>query len=39
MPCAVVLTALPVKYLAVRKFLTGLQEVVNPQVTVYGEGN
>jgi nucleoside phosphorylase len=38
MPCAVVLTALPVEYLAVRKFLTNLREVVNSQGTVYEQG-
>jgi nucleoside phosphorylase len=38
MACAVILTALPVEYLAVRKFLTGLREVVNPLGTVYEQG-
>ena len=38
MPCAVVLTALPVEYLAVRKFLMGLREVVHSQGTVYEQG-
>jgi nucleoside phosphorylase len=38
MPRAVVLTALPVEYLAVRKFLTDLREVVNPLGTVYEQG-
>jgi nucleoside phosphorylase len=32
------LTALPVEYLAVRKFLTNLREVVNSQGTVYEQG-
>jgi nucleoside phosphorylase len=38
MPRAVVLTALPVEYLAVRKFLQDLREVVNPLGTVYEQG-
>jgi nucleoside phosphorylase len=38
MRCAVILTALPVEYLAVREFLTGLQEKVNLQGTVYEQG-
>jgi nucleoside phosphorylase len=38
MPCAVILTALRVEYLAVRKFLTDLHEEVHPQGMVYERG-
>jgi nucleoside phosphorylase len=38
MPRAVILTALPVEYLAVQKFLTGLRDVVHPLGTVYEQG-
>jgi nucleoside phosphorylase len=38
MPCAVILTALPVEYRSVRAFLTNLQEEVHAQGTVYERG-
>ncbi|MEH1945201.1 MAG: CHAT domain-containing protein [Nostoc sp.] len=38
LPCAVILTAIPVEYKAVRRYLTELREELHPQGTVYERG-
>jgi nucleoside phosphorylase len=39
MPCAVIITSLAVEYLAVRKHLENLREVIHPQGSVYETGH
>ncbi|WP_242056782.1 HEAT repeat domain-containing protein, partial [Planktothrix sp. FACHB-1355] len=39
MTCAIILTAIPVEYVAVRSHLTNLREEIHPQGTVYERGN
>jgi nucleoside phosphorylase len=39
MPCAVIITSLAVEYLAVRKHLENLREVLHPQGTIYETGH